>query len=185
VNGDSQSYQIHYKAEFRGNARNDKSAQRILDKLELSHRRSGDTLTILTRTSKGCWDGSGQIDLILSVPSSLELEINDSSGSILDRDMDQSVHIADRSGSITLELIGADVRINDRSGGIQVRDVGGSADIQDSSGGIRVVDVAHNIVISDSSGGISVLSVGNDFEVTRDTSGGIRYDGVKRKVRIP
>ncbi len=61
VNGDSQSYQIHYKAEFRGNARNDKSAQRILDKLELSHRRSGDTLTILTRTSNGWWDGSGQI----------------------------------------------------------------------------------------------------------------------------
>ena len=240
VNGDSQSEQIHYKAVFRGNALSDKSAQRILEQLKLSHQRSGDTLTILTRTGGNWWwGGSGTIDLILSVPSSLELEINDRSGSIRVRDMGQGVRIADRSGSITLEGVGGDVEIDDgsgsitvtqvggdlkiddgsgrigvrdvggsadikdhsgsitlervradlviddRSGSIQVRDVGGSADIRDSSGGIRVVDVAQNLLISDSSGGISVLSVGGDFEVTRDGSGSIKYDGVSGQVRIP
>ena len=221
VNGESQSDQIHYKAEFLSAASSDKSAQQILKQMEFSHQRSGDTVTILTSTGSWWRAGTGRINLILSVPSSLELDISDSSGPIRVRGMAHSVRISDRAGSITLEGVGgdveisdysgkiavsdvggsakiedysgsitlarvrADVEIDDHSGGITVSNVGGSADIRDSSGGIRVVDVAQNVVISDSSGGISVLSVGGDFEVTRDSSGGIKYEDIDGQVRIP
>ena len=153
--------------------------------MELTHERSEDTLTILTRTcGQGC-KYKGQIDLILHVPSSLSLDISDSSGPIQIHDIEQSVRIDDSSGSIAVERIGGDLEIDDTSGKIEVRYVGGSIDIKDSSGGIQVAEVAQNVVISDSSGDISVRNVGGDFEVTRDTSGGIEHDGVNGRVQIP
>ena len=184
VKGDRHSDQIRYEARFRVNARSDRPEQ-ILELMELTHERSEDTLTILTRTcGQGC-KYKGQIDLILHVPSSLSLDISDSSGPIQIHDIEQSVRIDDSSGSIAVERIGGDLEIDDTSGKIEVRYVGGSIDIKDSSGGIQVAEVAQNVVISDSSGDISVRNVGGDFEVTRDTSGGIEHDGVNGRVQIP
>jgi hypothetical protein len=145
------------------------------------------------------------LDMHIEVPDSLALDVRDSSGDMLLKNI-ADVQIKDSSGDIEIERALGTVTISDSSGEIDIdgaegditiesdssgdigaRDINGSVlVVSDSSGDIDVSRVSDNFVVErDSSGDISASDVGGDFRVLRDGSGGIRSNGVKGEVQIP
>jgi hypothetical protein len=150
-------------------------------------------------------DRYARIDLELSVPNGLNLDVNDSSGSmtidgvgelavkdssgsIKITDVAGSVRLKDTSGSISLVNIQGDVTVvSDSSGSIKGKEVSGTVLVKkDSSGSIHFQDVGQDFIVEkDSSGGIVAERIGGDFRVLKDGSGGIRSSEVAGEVSIP
>ncbi len=157
----------------------------------------------------GGWSFTGsryaRMDLELTVPDDLKLDVKDSSGSLKIEDVgslklkDSSgsivvtnvkgeVNVTDSSGSLTLNHIGGDVTIvADSSGGIYGQDIEGSVLVmKDSSGEIRFTDVRNDFTVErDSSGSIYAERIGGDFRVLKDGSGGIHATDVAGEVITP
>lgn len=112
------------------------------------------------------------IHLQVEVPKSMDLVIDDGSGSINIEGIDGSIEIDDGSGSITLRQINNDVEIDDGSGAIQLSDVSGDVKIDDSSGSIELKNIGGSVEIEDGSGGILAKGISGDFKVD-DGSGDV------------
>lgn len=137
---------------------------------------------------------SERIDLKVTLPARLKLEVNDRSGdleiesmfagvSINDRSGDielsniqGGLQIDDRSGDIFLNSLSGGLTINDRSGNISLKEIDGDTKIIDRSGDIRVKNLEGNLDIEDSSGDVRVKNVSGVVSVD-DTSGNIKVDG--------
>jgi len=127
-------------------------------------------------------DSSGDLE----VSGTGALNIDDSSGSIVVKDVVGPVSIDDSSGEIDVSRVDGDLNVEDGSGGIDIRDVQGSVRLDDGSGGINVAGVGRDVLVADDgSGSIEVRDVKGDFTVRDDGSGGIRYSGVQGTVSIP
>jgi hypothetical protein len=155
---------------------------------------------------KSFWDGNEQasINLVLTVPASSLLDVQDSSGEALVQGVAKLV-MTDSSGQLTIKNISGDVKVRDSSGALKLQNIDGDVEVTDSSGGIYVTDVKGNLlVIADSSGEIEAKRIGKDvivkrdssgaievkdvqgnFTVEKDSSGGITYKNVVGKVNIP
>ena len=147
-----------------------------LEEMDVKVRSRLDTAIIETDIpdSSG-WYGGGykSIDLTLTVPARLELDVDDSSGQAKISNV-ASLKVDDSSGSLEIEQIKGDVEVEDSSGSIEIEDIGGNVQINDSSGAIWVRNVGKNLhVESDSSGGIEGRQIAGDFIVDRDSSGSI------------
>ena len=146
----------------------------------------------------------GHLDLAVSLPPDVPVELSDSSGDMEISDI-AAITLSDSSGDIDLQRVTGKVLIlRDSSGDITMRDVGpaiiqvdssGEIDVQgaesmvvdvDTSGDIRISKVRGDVSVgTDSSGGIFVSEIGGDFSVADDSSGGIRYRAVAGNVSIP
>jgi len=181
------------------------SSQELLDELTLGAETSGGDV-VLSAHYPDRSQGRGQsarIDLVVTVPAGLGVDIEDTSGEIVVegtgdlgiadssggievRRVTGSVRIGDSSGGILLEDASGDVEIRDGSGEIEVRSVGGSVAVRDGSGSIEIENVGADVhVEADGSGSIDVRDVVGDFAVKRDGSGAIRYSGVGGRVEVP
>lgn len=182
------------------------SDERSLDELTLTLERVDRDVVLSAHypdRSRG-WDNEyARLDLVVEVPLHMavdiddssgsmevggtgETRIDDSSGSILVRQVEGPLWIDDSSGEIDVRGVSGDVEIEDGSGELDVADVLGTVHVRDGSGSISVFDVQRDVVIdSDGSGSISVRDVRGDFRVGRDGSGGIRYSGIGGQVDIP
>lgn len=180
--------------------------KKAISKLKVIAETSSDEARIKTEIPHSMFSKSAnsRIDLVLTVPRGLHLDIDDSSGSIVVKNV-ADLKIDDSSGSITVDTITGNVKIDDSSGSINVSKVSGTVELDDSSGGIQVENVGESVIVhSDSSGSISVANVNNDvlvvddssgsilvdsvkgdFTVLRDSSGGIEYNNVAGEVKIP
>ncbi len=156
-----------------------------LDDIELTATRSGRTVLIEAHIPNRP-RGQRKLDIVIELPASMALDIEDSSGSIEIRDV-AGVDVTDGSGSITIEAVAGDVTLNDGSGSIEVREVEGRVLIEDDgSGSITVANVEGDLIVEeDGSGSIRATDVGGDFVVQRDGSGGIRYEGISGRVSVP
>ncbi len=179
-----------------------------LEHMSVSDEKSGDTLEIETRFSQGgfrkkSWQ-SAAIDLTLTVPNSIAMDVADSSGAA-QLDGLLSLVMVDSSGELTIKNITGDVDVTDSSGALTIKNVKGSVAVTDSSGSIDVKNVVNDLLVRvdssggieasniggdvlvkrDSSGSIEVTDVAGDFRVAKDSSGGIRYDNVGGKVSLP
>ena len=182
------------------------SSQELLDQLLLTTQADGGDLRLSAHyPDRRGRDRSGnaRIDLAVSVPAGVrvdigdssgdivvvgtgDLRIADSSGSIEVRGVTGSVRIADSSGGIEIDDATGDVEITDGSGEIEVRSVGGSVAVRDGSGAVEVERVGADVVIeADGGGSIDVRDVAGDFTVERDGSGGVRHSGVAGRVDVP
>jgi len=132
------------------------------DNYELTLTQSGKTgvLVAKTKSSSGLWNGnSPHINVVVHMPASLMLTVNDGSGDTEISDIQGNVKINDGSGSIHIENIASNVTVIDGSGQIDVYDITGSLTIDDGSGGIEVANVGGNLSINDGSGNIHVKKV--------------------------
>jgi len=145
------------------------------------------------------------LDLHVEVPEELTLEVKDSSGDMLLKNIaalqlqDSSgdieienargpISIRDSSGDIDIDEADGDLTIEaDSSGDIYASDISGSVlVIQDSSGDIRISHVSDSVVVErDSSGDIRVSDIGGDFRVLKDGSGGIHSSDVRGEIQLP
>ena len=153
-----------------------------LERVTLTATRVGTELVIETDAASG----KGRLDLVVEVPDSLPLVVDDSSGGIEIYDV-AAVELRDGSGGIDIDGVAGDVRIVDGSGGIEVSAVRGTVVIEDDgSGDIDITDVDGDVIVEeDGSGGIDVAEVGGDFVVMRDGSGGVRHMNVRGRVDLP
>ena len=118
-----------------------------------------------------------KIDLEISVPSKLAIDLTDGSGDISIKNMLSDVNITDGSGSIRILDTKGSVEIKDGSGDIRISNVGGKVEISDGSGSITTINLSDDLDITDGSGDINVEQVKGRVTV-RDGSGSINVDTV-------
>ena len=184
------------------------SRREWLDDIRLVARRVGDEVRIVADVPETQGPSFGEnsrgLDLIIEVPSSMLVEVEDGSGEAEIRGVAE-LELTDGSGEVMIEDIGGPVRVSDGSGELQIHKIRGDLWIRDGSGEIRVRDVTGSLVVDedgsgeinaegirgsvrivdDGSGSIHVAGVGGDFIVEHDGSGGISFDDVKGAVRVP
>lgn len=143
----------------------------------LTLKNSGDTgILIAKQHNSGFWHGSSPyIDLVVSIPHGLNLDIEDGSGSINISNLKSNITIDDGSGGIDMKKIVGTVSINDGSGHISLTNIQGNVSVEDGSGSLDIENTAGNINIEDGSGGISVLDTTGHVTID-DGSGGIRVN---------
>jgi hypothetical protein len=198
------------EVQVRGTARADRRGD--LADIKLVAERRGDEVFIkvdIPDDNREGWRLSGNyrnmaLDLVIEVPSSLELDVDDGSGEaefvntgritledgsgeVTIRGTHGDVHVEDGSGNITIDGADGDVRISDGSGEIRVTNVTGDLIVEeDGSGNIVAKDIGGSArVENDGSGNIDVDGIAGNFVVQSDGSGGIHYDTVKGSVDIP
>jgi hypothetical protein len=179
--------------------------QSLLDEIKLEGTREGSIVrieVIMPDTRNMRWDNGPALDLTVTVPNNIPVEIEDTSGEVrvagtaaLDiddnsgeveiRDVGGALRVRDGSGELTIENIRGDVTIDDGSGEIDVREITGSLTVRDGSGSITARSIGGTVhVARDGSGGIRVVDVGGDLIVDTSRKRGVSYSGVKGRVRV-
>ena len=166
------------------------SSRGMLDQIKLVATRRGDVVELRTEIPEqrgGDWDNwQAGIDLVVEVPDSLALDVEDGSGSLEIRNVG-ALEVRDGSGEMTIEHVRGALTIRDGSGTIRVDDVRGAVDIpDDGSGTIEIRRVAGSVHVgSKGSGSIDVDDVAGSFTVVSKGSGSVSYDNVKGAVQVP
>lgn len=183
VNGDATS------SEVRIDARACASSSRRLDELDLTHRVQGSELVVRTELNRRrgflSWlnFGNSRIDIEVTMPNQLLLQLEDGSGSI-EVDGITDLTIDDGSGPIRLRNIAGNVTIDDGSGAISVTDVRGRVTISDGSGPITVRNSYEVLIHNDGSGDIDIANIESNVNIQDDGSGGISIRDVAGDVEI-
>lgn len=126
------------------------------------------------------------VDLIVTVPDSLALKLNDGNSDVTINNVSGEVRVHDGSGNLNFYNVNK-LKIVDKSGDILVDNSGitteGSIMIQDGSGMLSVNNVKGAVNVSDKSGNIEVRNITGDV-VIRDGSGDLVVSNVSQKVTI-
>lgn len=158
------------------------SDEDYLDQIRLTTDRRGSTLYLKAEYPTHV-RGNAALDLVVEVPASLAVEIEDGSGSITVRSV-AALEIDDGSGSIDVGDVRGDVEIDDGSGEIEVLGVGGRVVVDDGSGALKVTGVGGSVRVSDGSGEIVLRDIDGEVLIEEDGSGGIEISGVGASVVI-
>ena len=157
----------------------------LKDRVELTLEKRGEVAVLVSRIRERFrlfgFDEEAVINLTVSVPKDMPLEIDDGSGSIVVEDL-ASVKIDDGSGSIRVDRIAGEVEIDDGSGGIEINDAAGNVSVDDGSGEIRIRRVGGTVTIDDGSGSIDIADVEKDVRLVRTGSGEVEVSNVKGRV---
>jgi len=163
--------------------------QELLDASQISVRREGNVVFVETTLPQNQdddkWGNSdyAYIDIGIALPSSMPVEVTDSSGDATFEDL-KALSLQDSSGDLTIKRIAGLADVSDSSGDIEI-EVAGSVRLQDSSGDIDVDDVHGDVDVAiDSSGDIEIARVGGSVRVAQDSSGNIRAEHVKGSVTV-
>jgi len=160
--------------------------ERILDNWTLTMEVRGSSFYLKSEPKEHFgWGNQGAIDLTVTLPSEIALDIEDGSGGMRISDMDRDVVIEDGSGGIVVDHVRGNLRIDDGSGSIRVENIGGNLTIEDGSGGIDVRHVGGNVRIDDGSGSIEVEDVAGDLDIPSAGSGSLRYRDVRGRIDVP
>jgi len=125
----------------------------------------------------------GKVDLTVTIPSSLKLEISDGSGDIYITNISGKIDINDGSGDITIKEIKDHVTISDGSGNIDAILIAGNMNINDGSGEIVLEKISDAVIINDGSGDIKLVAIGGNVSVS-DGSGEINISEIEGNVTI-
>jgi DUF4097 and DUF4098 domain-containing protein YvlB len=159
------------------------SSQKLLDQTVITVTRNGSIVTLQTDMPELDNNGQAMIDLSVTLPSNLPVEVMDSSGDAEVKDV-KSLAIQDSSGDVRISAVAELADVRDSSGDIAIHDTG-SVKLQDSSGDITVRDVKGDVeVTSDSSGGIEIRGVNGLVHILQDSSGDILVTQVKGNVTV-
>ncbi len=160
-----------------------------LNDLDLTHRSRGSDLLLRSEFHESgslfSWlsIGYAYIDIELTVPSALLVEVDDGSGAINISGV-SAVELKDGSGSIRISDISGDVSVDDGSGAITVYDVNGVVSINDGSGNVKISDSNGVNIIDDGSGSIQIENINSNVTVHEDGSGSISIHNVGGDVDI-
>ena len=161
----------------------DKAQEIIASDLKLSLKKVRDHARLVAGFDHRSW-GFGDapsVDLVIRIPHSMALEIDDGSGSLKVINVAADVAIDDGSGSIRIEQVNA-VVIDDGSGSINIVGVVGDVSVEDGSGSITVEHVGGSVIIDDGSGGITVNDVEKDLIILDDGSGSLKATDVRGRI---
>jgi len=159
----------------------------IDDEYELTLEQNGTQAKLVAqnKSNTGITFYSGQspsIDLVVTVPNKLNLDINDGSGDIVINEMQSNIDVKDGSGSLSINSA-KNLNIDDGSGSIYVKNVVGDLVLNDGSGSIDIDNVSGNVAIEDGSGEMQVTNVTGVLNV-EDGSGGITIKHINGAVTV-
>jgi hypothetical protein len=185
------------------------SSRDLLERIRLTVERRGDEVHVIVDTPelRGNWgddDEHVSLDLVVEVPKTLALDVEDRSGELEIRGVGP-LDLVDNSGEVTIEDVGGRLRVRDGSGELRIRDVRGDVTLEDGSGGIHLRKIGGSVTVdrdgsgefeaeevsgsiriaSKGSGSVDVVGVGGDFVVSRKGTGSIEYRDVKGRVDVP
>lgn len=171
----------------------EKKAKKVIeDHLELTLEKKGKSVKLISGFDQSSSvignifsRGSKQINLTVKIPKHLALSIDDGSGEIWIRSIENDINLDDGSGEMEIEDIVGDVEIDDGSGEIRIINVTGNVEISDGSGEIYVRKIDGDVIVSDGSGDINISIVSQDVEVVDDGSGDCRITKVDGRVYEP
>lgn len=153
--------------------------------LTLEHDGKQAKLVAQNKSRNGINFYSGQspsINLVVTVPSNLNLDIDDGSGDIIISAMKSNIGVKDGSGGLTLN--GAkNLTIDDGSGEVNLENIAGNLALTDGSGSIHIDNVNGNATIEDGSGEMHVSNVSGSLNV-EDGSGDIVISQINGAVNV-
>ena len=152
--------------------------------LELSN--SGNTAFLVAKVKShfGSWIGdSPHINLNITVPTKMMLDVDDGSGELTIKNINNNVKINDGSGALKISNVKGELDINDGSGSIDIKNVFADVMIVDGSGGLEVSNVKGNLDINDGSGSINVKNITGNA-IFEDDSGNLTVKNVSETVTI-
>jgi DUF4097 and DUF4098 domain-containing protein YvlB len=156
------------------------------DNYELTLNESGQSgfLVAKNHSTSGFWIGSSpRIDVVIHVPESMSLDIDDGSGNMDISDINAQVDIKDGSGGLMVKNIKGDTNINDGSGEIEVSQVNGNLSIIDGSGEINIDEIRGDLTIDDGSGTIYAKNIYGSADI-EDGSGDLTVKKITGVVTI-
>ncbi|MDO6444244.1 hypothetical protein Q4493_00510 [Colwellia sp. 1_MG-2023] len=160
--------------------------KKYTDNYELSLNKSGSSGFFVAKnhSTSGYWVGnSPHIDVVIHLPKSMSIAINDGSGDIEVKNILGQLDIKDGSGGVLVQDIEGDTNINDGSGEIDVSQVKGNLHVIDGSGEININEIKGNIEIDDGSGTIYVSNIQGSADID-DGSGDLTVKQITGMVTI-
>lgn len=124
-----------------------------------------------------------EIDVTVTVPAELAIDIRHESGNLAARDVKGSVTIKDDSGNIELKNMAQLASLEDDSGNLEIADSRVDMKIEDESGNIRVARTSGNLTIEDQSGELEIEDHEGNLEI-RDDSGNLKVRNVRGDVVV-
>jgi hypothetical protein len=182
VTGVAESSTIVVEAIIRVPNQDAEGARKIIESdLDLTLERDNDRAVLRADFAGGGWlsGHDGSIQLEVTVPEAISLDINDGSGSITVQDVTGDIALDDGSGSIDLARVGGRLTIDDGSGSIAAQQVGGDVTITDGSGSLKVTRVEGSVTIDDGSGGVTVSGIAGDVDIREAGSGSLSITDVQ------
>ncbi len=192
--GDTIRVQAHINIE----ADSDADAQEWMDEtMKLGFSSSGSKVTLdgrfdngnrgnfFTRALKSLNDRveSATIDLIVTMPAGMDLDVDDGSGDTEIADIKGDLWVDDGSGNLSISAIGGNVEIDDGSGHLTLQDIGGELRIDDGSGDLTLEKAAGDLTIDDGSGNMTISDVRGNVDID-DGSGNLEVRKIGGNVRI-
>lgn len=130
-----------------------------------------------------------QINLKISVPKNIFLNIDDNSGDLILANLTNDVDIHDGSGLIYLNNVDGDIDIDDNSGDIVLKNINKqnphkhNINIYDNSGGIRLENIRGEMSLTDASGDIRITDLVGGLSIN-DASGEIRLSNIEGDLKL-
>jgi DUF4097 and DUF4098 domain-containing protein YvlB len=168
--------------QIRVEARACASRSRDLDEIELLTDREGNEARIEASIDSDV--RRGRLDLRISLPDRLAVEVDDSSGDADIRGV-SSLLMRDGSGDIEIYDVAGEVAVEDGSGDLWVSRSGSLLVLDDGSGDIEIESIRGDVVVrDDGSGDIDVVDVGGDLRIGDSGSGDVDYERVAGSVDV-
>lgn len=108
------------------------------------------------------------IDYVIKVPEGMEVDVDNSFGDIIVREITSNVNIKNSNGKITTGLIGGDLIIENSFGTIEVNETNGNVTAKNSNGHIFIKSTEGNVDVNNSFGGIEVQTAGGNVKAEGD-----------------
>ena len=179
--------EIRVEAEIVLDGKSEKSAEEFLKKyldLSLEKRGSRAVLTSGFESYRSMFSfGNKVINLTVSMPKDMNLDVDDGSGSIRIEDIAGDVKVGDGSGSMEIMNIKGNLDVDDGSGEIEVEGIYGDVSIDDGSGSMIIRNIEGSVTVRDGSGSITIDGVEKDVYIPSEGSGSVRVNNVKGKVK--
>ena len=189
VDGEEGSGEITLRLIKKVKAEDAEEAKRLASMMELEVARDDDVLRISTEYPKRGKEKRNllsylfnrypkmRMELILTVPRDLALEVETASGDVSIEDMQNEVDVTSASGDVEINDAGGSVTVHVASGDIDVTGVEASVKLVSASGDVNGRDIAADCLVNTASGDIDLSNIGGDLEI-RSVTGDACIDGV-------
>ncbi|MCL6270688.1 hypothetical protein M3P05_12200 [Sansalvadorimonas sp. 2012CJ34-2] len=157
----------------------------VEQKMDRYLRRDGSKLTLkagyLKKIKKR--DKKATIDLVVTMPDNLFLDIRDTDGDISISGLAKGGRVADGLGHLRVERSHGPLTLNDGSGHVSVFDTSGKLKINDLNDDMEIHNHQGELVVNDKKGNVIAESINGQVRIS-DSSGHIDVKSVKGRVKI-
>ncbi len=154
------------------------------DDYEITSDLRGSDLYISVDKSSRSWDRISRAELKLTIPSGVEVSVDNSSGDIIVNDLDgRNFEFETSSGDIEISGAKGELEIESTSGDIEVENVVGPIYSESTSGSQEFNDIEGNLEARSTSGEIEIENLDGDV-VAKSTSGDVDVVRIKGRINL-